>query len=145
MLTYLRAKIAMKNKKMLTAYQNAEKNAVAESDNSHAMIAVLYDELIRSLTTYRNNINKANADLALRGQSFSKAVSIIYALQSSLNFEDGGEISENLFRLYEYARVHLLDSFSSQDPQGINGAIESLSDIRQAWNEIPKKMTVSAT
>ena len=71
------------------------------------------------------------------GQSFSKAISIIYALQSSLNFEEGGEISENLFRLYEYARVHLLDSFSSEESKGINGAIESLSEIRQAWNAVP--------
>ncbi len=127
----------MKNRKMLNAYQNSEKTAVIESENAHALIAVLYDELIRSLHLYSKNIDKQTADVEVRGQSFSKAISIIYALQSSLNFEEGGEISENLFRLYEYARVHLLDSFSSEESKGINGAIESLSEIRQAWNAVP--------
>ena len=130
---------------MLNAYQNSEKTAAVESDNAHALIAVLYDELIRSLNIYSKNIDKQTADLEIRGQSFSRAISIIYALQSSLNFEEGGEISDNLFRLYEYARVHLLDSFSSQDSKGINGAIESLIEIRQAWNALPNQPIASVS
>ena len=38
----------------------------------------------------------------------SRALTIIYALQSSLDFEQGGEIAENLFRLYEYARQQVI-------------------------------------
>ena len=132
----------MKNRKMLNAYANSEREAVVESDNAHAMIAVLFDELLRSMNTYSKNLDKKSADLELRGKSFSKAISIIYALQSSLNFEEGGELSANLFRLYEYARLNLLDSFSSQNPSGINGAIESLTEISQAWHSVQKQVGV---
>ena len=66
----------------------------------------------------------------------SKALTIIYALQSSLDFERGGEIAENLYRLYEYTREQILLDFKSGEAAGILVAISSLEDIREAWVEI---------
>ena len=39
----------MKNRKMMHAYANSEREAAVESDNPHALIAVMYDELLREL------------------------------------------------------------------------------------------------
>ena len=66
----------------------------------------------------------------------SRALTIIYALQSSLDFEQGGEIAENLFRLYEYARQQVINEAKTQDASGTLVAISSLEDIREAWCEI---------
>ena len=115
------------------AYANSEREAAVESDNPHALIAVMYDELLRSMNSFYANLEKNSADLELRGKSMSRSLTIIYALQSSLNFEAGGEIAENLFRLYEYARQQLLASAKSEESGGIKGAIGSLAEIRDAW------------
>jgi flagellar protein FliS len=123
----------MKNRKMMHAYANSEREAAVESDNPHALIAVMYDELLRSMNSFYANLEKNSADLELRGKSMSRSLTIIYALQSSLNFEAGGEIAENLFRLYEYARQQLLASAKSEESEGIKGAIDSLAEIRDAW------------
>jgi flagellar protein FliS len=123
----------MKNRKMMHAYANSEREAAVESDNPHALIAVMFDELLRSMNSFFANLEKNDADLELRGKSMSRSLTIIYALQSSLNFEAGGEIAENLFRLYEYARQQLLASAKSEEPEGISSAIDSLAEIRDAW------------
>ena len=123
----------MKNSKMLNAYANSEREAAVDSEDPHTLICVLYDELCRSMNIFFVNLERANADLELRGRALSKSLRIIYALQTSLNFEEGGEIAENLFRLYEYARQQLLGSAKSEDPDGIKAAINSLSEIRDAW------------
>ena len=123
--------------KMLDAYSNSEKKAVIEAEDSHAMVLLLFDELIKTARIFfSKNINADTGDLKLRSETMSKALTIIYALQSSLDFERGGEIAENLYRLYEYTREQILIDNKSGKAAGILVAISSLEDIREAWVEI---------
>ena len=122
--------------KMLDAYSNSEKKAVIEAEDSHAMVLLLFDELIKTARIFSKNINADTGDLELRSETMSKALTIIYALQSSLDFERGGEIAENLYRLYEYTREQILIDNKSGEATGILVAISSLEDIREAWVEI---------
>ena len=122
--------------KMLDAYSNSEKKAVIEAEDSHAMVLLLFDELIKTARIFSKNINADTGDLKLRSETMSKALTIIYALQSSLDFERGGEIAENLYRLYEYTREQILIDNKSCKATGILVAISSLEDIREAWVEI---------
>ena len=39
----------MKSRRHAMAYQNAERQAFAESDDPHALIAILFDELLRQM------------------------------------------------------------------------------------------------
>ena len=50
--------------------------------------------------------------------------------------EHGGEIAENLFRLYEYARQQVIAEAKTNEASGTLVAIASLEDIREAWAEI---------
>ena len=126
----------MNYSKMLDAYSNSEKKAVIEAEDSHAMVLLLFDELIKTARIFSENINAKTGDLSLRSEKMSKALTIIYALQSSLDFERGGEIAENLYRLYEYTREQILIDNKSGVAVGILVAISSLEDIREAWVEI---------
>ena len=123
----------MKNSKMLNAYANSEREAAVDSEDPHALICVLFDELCRSMNIFFTNLDKKNADLELRGKALSKSLNVIYALQTSLNFEAGGEIAENLFRFTSMHASNCLRSAKSEDPDGIRAAINSLSEIRDAW------------
>ena len=78
----------------------------------------------------------SNAESAVRPQHFSRALTILYGLQTSLNFEQGGEIVENLFRLYEYARQQLLSASRTDDISGTHAAINALENIYDAWSQI---------
>ena len=121
---------------MLEAYSNSEKKAIVEAEDSHAMVLLLFDELIKTLRVFSENIKLDNNNTNIRTENMSRALTIIYALQSSLDFEQGGEIAENLFRLYEYARQQVINEAKTQDASGTLVAISSLEDIREAWSEI---------
>ena len=74
---------------------------------------------------------------------FSKSLVIIYTLQTSLDFEKGGEIATQLFQVYEYCRQQLIKGFRSQVVEGINKAINALKEIfdntyikkQNAWSQ----------
>ena len=129
-------KIPMNYSKMLDAYSNSEKKAVIEAEDSHAMVLLLFDELIKTTRIFSQNIRAKTNNQKLRSENMSKALTIIYALQSSLDFERGGEIAENLYRLYEYTREQILIDNKSNEAAGVLVAISSLEDIREAWVEI---------
>jgi len=120
----------MANRKMVKAYVNANREAVAESDNPHALITVLFDELIRSMRLY---MATNRADQNEEDTHLGRALTIIYGLQSSLDFDKGGEIAENLYQLYEYSRQQLLKAARGEDASGVTAAIESMESIREAW------------
>ena len=121
---------------MLDAYSNSEKKAIVEAEDSHAMVLLLFDELIKTLRIFSDNLDREKGDVNLRTEKMSRALTIIYALQSSLDFEQGGEIAENLFRLYEYARQQVIAEAKTFKASGTLVAISSLEDIREAWAEI---------
>ena len=52
---------------------------------------------------------KNGGDLDTKSKHFARSLTIIYGLQSSLDFEKGGPIAENLFQLYEFARQKMID------------------------------------
>ena len=126
----------MNYSKMLEAYSNSEQKAIVEAEDSHAMVLLLFDELIKTLRIFSENIDVEKGNPDLKSKNMSRALTIIYALQSSLDFEHGGEIAENLFRLYEYARQQVIAEAKTNEASGTLVAIASLEDIREAWAEI---------
>ena len=82
----------------------------------------------------RSLVDKEMVDT--KSTSFAKSLTIIYSLQTSLDFEKGGEISNNLFRIYEYSRQQLISDLKSGKPKGVTNAIAIITEIADAWNQI---------
>ena len=64
----------MATKKMMQAYVNANREAVAESENPHALISVLFDELIRSM---RLHLSKAKPGEHVENEYFGRALTCL--------------------------------------------------------------------
>ena len=129
----------MTTKKMLNAYKNANRDAVVESEDPQALIMILLDELLRAMGSYTNLVDKVKSNEARKNNHFTRSLTMLYGLQSSLNFDEGGEVAENLFRLYEYARVQLLNTSQTGQIDGTQVAISALTDIREAWSIMDPK------
>ena len=124
------------------AYQNAERQALEETNDPHLIIMTMLDALVKSMQIFVDNIDLKNGGNAeLKSKHFSRALSIIYALQSSLDFEKGGDIANNLFQLYEFGRVKLIEDLGQGVANGSPQAIEVLDNIRSAWEEIGKQVS----
>ena len=90
----------MATKKILDAYKNANREAVVESDDPQALIMLLLDELLRAMRGYVNGVSHHDSKEMRKNDQFTRSLTMLYGLQSSLNFDEGGQIAENLFRLF---------------------------------------------
>lgn len=126
----------MNSLKSMSAYSQAEKNALAESDDPHAMIVVLFDELLRRMRSFVSNLDGDENAIKVRNESYARSLAILHALQGCLDFENGGEIADNLFKLYEYSRYQLLEAFRTGDASKVSSSIHAINELRTAWCEI---------
>ena len=117
------------------AYKQAENIGLSEVNNPHEIIQTLFKELIKSMSLFERSLSDNNM-LESRSSSFAKSLTIIYSLQTSLDFEKGGEISNNLFRIYEYSRQQLISDLKNGEPKGVPNAITIVKEIADAWNQI---------
>ena len=124
------------------AYQNAERQALEETNDPHLIIMTMLDALVKSMQIFVDNIDLKNGGNAeMKSKHFSRAISIIYGLQSSLDFEKGGDIANNLFQLYEYGRVKLIEDLGKGVANDTPQAIEVIASIRDAWEEMGKQVS----
>ena len=57
-------------------------------------------------------------------------------LQISLDFDKTPEIAKNLFQIYEFCRVQIIEALLKKTISGLNKAIFALEDILDGWKEI---------
>jgi flagellar protein FliS len=106
------------------------------SANPLGLVNILYEHAIFEVQQARQSL--ASRDVAGRSGSISKAIAIIGELQSSLDYEAGGEIATNLGQLYQYMRAQLTagNVRQSESPLAeVAGLLESLGD---AWRAIAR-------
>jgi flagellar protein FliS len=127
----------MKRNHVTQAYQNAEMQALQETDDPHKVILTMLEALVKSMTVFELNVDLRNGgDSELKSKHFARALIIIYALQSALDFEKGGEISNNLFQLYEFARQQLMADLNKGFANGTPDATRALKEILEAWQSL---------
>ena len=117
------------------AYKQAENIGLAEVTNPHEIVQTMFNELIKSMSLFEKSfIDQKSSEI--RSSSFARSLTIIYSLQSSLDFEKGGDISNNLFKIYEYSRQQLIKDLKNGKPDGVTNAIHIIKEIADAWNQI---------
>ncbi len=126
----------MNLKKASQTYQKVEEQSFVEPEDTHTIVLTMLKELIRSIELFEATIDLKEGDQQIKSKHFSRSLTIIYALQSSLDFEKGGEIARGLFQLYEYCRQQLLKDMKNGKIEKTNNAKLSLIDITEAWEEI---------
>ncbi len=105
-----------------------------ETASPARLIVMLYDGAIRF-------INEAMAamrqrDYETQNARLQRAQKILAELISSLDFDKGGEIAENLFRLYTYMYNQLVEANIQDSIERLEHVIDLLSDLREAWDAI---------
>ena len=120
-------------KNALFAYQNTEKMSLTKESSANAVLIVIMEELIKCVQIFHSNIDIKTGNMEKKSRGFSKALSIIFALQSSLDLEKGGQIASDLFRLYEYTRIHLIKDMRRGIAMKSNNALLSLQEIHLTW------------
>ena len=54
------------------------------------------------------------------------------------DFEKGGKIATNLFQLYEFCRLQIIEAFGHNTNDGLKKSYDALSQIVLAWDTMEK-------
>ena len=93
-------------------YKNTDQMKIVEQDANYILIKC-FDELINSVKIFQTNIIPNTENFRKKSSSFSRALTILYTLQSSVDFEKDLNLAKSLFQIYEYTRVTLIEEFKS--------------------------------
>ncbi len=103
---------------------------ISTADRGRLLIMV-YDHCIKWCNTAREAI--AAGDIGKRTKSIFKIQDGITELICSLDMEKGGEIAQNLRRLYDFYNQHLTDANLKNSAQNIEEVQGMLESLREAW------------
>ncbi len=84
------------------------------------------------------SMEKLNLDLSSeeREHHFERALSCIYFLQKCLDFEKGGDLAKNLFKVYEYCRNQIINVNLKDNKDTLDNSIEFAQTILDGWEGI---------
>lgn len=106
----------------------------AQSRSPLELVVMLYDGGIRFLGEARDAHERKDA--WGRARAVSKALGIVGELRSTLNLEDGGELAQELDRLYDYMMNRLLEVTTKRDLSGIDEVQRLLVSLREGWVQV---------
>ncbi|MBP8232255.1 MAG: flagellar protein FliS [Rhizorhabdus sp.] len=116
------------------AYQNVDIEARVLAATPHQLIGILFEELTKALEIMVAAQRVGNRAKIIDKQA--RASNILLALETSLDFRNGGEIALNLARVYREARRLVQLGGRSHDPDAVERAALLLKDIIEAWEQI---------
>ena len=125
----------MKNINAATHYKITDQMEIAQP-NANSILIKCFDELIKSMKIFQNNIVPNTENFRKKSSSFSRALTILYSLQSSVDFEKDINIAKSLFQVYEYTRVSLIEEFKTCKVNKSINALTALVEIRDSWKSI---------
>jgi flagellar protein FliS len=132
----------------ILAYNNAlssYKETRIKTASQGQLVIILYDEAVKQLNKalelleLNNSVKKEPARIEQTSKAVMKTEEIITELMVSLDFEQGGEISKNLFALYTWFNRELLEANIAQDTKRLKTVRDMLISLRGTWNEIFSK------
>lgn len=106
------------------------------------IIIMLYDGAIKFLNQAKEKI--AEKDYAAKGIAISKTMDILNELSSVLNKEKGGELADNLNKLYFWCNTRLAMANLKMDITIIDSVISVLAGLRSAYAQIQNNPEVIA-
>ncbi len=108
-----------------------------ETASQPQLLLMLFDAAVKKLHIAKRaipakEIEKAHTEL-------TKVQRIFTELMVALDFQQGGEIAENLLRIYDFVYHHLVKANIKQDVKMIDEVLPIVEELRQGWTKAVEK------
>jgi len=131
----------------LSAYKETRIRTASQGQ----LIVMLYDEAVKQLDKglellgLNSSGKKDPSRIEVIGKAIIKARDIITELMVSLDFDQGGDIAQNLFALYTWFNKELMEAHITMDIKRITTVRNMVNDLRSAWADIIAKSGARAS
>jgi len=105
------------------------------------LVVLLFEEALRSVCKAQRALRENNIER--RALELTHAVEVIGYLQSTLDFEKGGEVARNLSHFYDVARAKILEANIRADDSMLEWLASQLSGHIDSWQQVDRELTSS--
>ena len=99
--------------------------------DAHGLVGLLYDECVRALRSAAWAAENHRFDV--KSERVTRAIAILFALETGLDFERGGDVSKTLARVYSSARNRVVNASLGTDPAPFLEVAGTIEEIAAAW------------
>lgn len=122
----------------LRKYRTSQANTASRED----LLILLYEGAIRFLD---RSIKEMEAKrLSEHKMYLRRGLAIVAELQSTLDFEKGGDLSMQLFDLYGFMLERLTQANMKQDMEQIRLVIKNLETLLEGWRDAVRQVKAEA-
>src|SRR5579884_3452929 len=118
-------------------YQAYVQNTLVGSSPMELIIA-LYEGAIEATQQAKRCFE--TGDIMERSKFISKTVNILTELSISLDMKNGGEMSLNLKRLYDYMMTRVLEAHMKKSPEMLDEVGQLLNSLLESWRVVAAKV-----
>ena len=115
------------------SYELNESNFLENIESDHEIVRLILKELHKNLIIITSG---EKIDLTKQARHYAKAHTALYLLLSSLDPEKGGDIAENLARLYLYVQNQLVEGRDRDGFKGDGNIVGIVTDLLEAWEQM---------
>ena len=109
-----------------------QKNQI-ETASQEQILIMLYNGAIQFLNIAKKAMEEK--DISAIHNNIISAQKIITEFQTTLDMENGGEIAQNLYGLYDYLHKRLVEANIHKNMEALEEVLKHLKDLRDTWLE----------
>lgn len=125
------------NQEAYLSYHSVSVGSQTAQASPVELVVILTDGLLAELARARAHI--AAQRFELKAKSLDRCVDILNGLTSALDFEQGGELVQNLARLYEYSAHRLQEAGFRMDPAIVDEVVGLMTTLRAGWQGMQQR------
>jgi flagellar protein FliS len=115
-------------------YRTVGAHGTLAQASPHRVVQVMLDATLSRIVEASGHLERG--EVAAKGEKIGKALAIIEALMLGLDKERGGEVAQNLERLYDYASRTLLKANLENRSDLLKEVTSLLREIKLGWDGI---------
>lgn len=115
-------------------YAAVHSGSRTEGATPHGLVKILFDELLLALESAA--LAERQGDRMKVSDKQARAMSILFALESSLDYDKGGDVALGLAQIYREARRLLLAGAKERSAAPVDDARAMIAEIAEAWSQI---------
>ncbi|GAA5213912.1 flagellar export chaperone FliS [Corallincola platygyrae] len=116
-------------------YRQGTVSSLTDAD-PHTQVSAIMAHILGNVAAARGAIERK--DHEAKGLKIGKAIELISVLQASLDMEVGGEISRNLYDLYDFCIFKLGQASVNGELEAMDAVTGVMRNIKEGWDGIPQ-------
>jgi len=110
------------------------KQVQVKTANNKKLLLMLYQGCIKFLRIAKKSIKEEDMENA--NEYLKKSQAIIDELRYTLDMDKGGEISNNLYKLYNFMYSELISANINKEIEPIENVENLMMDLLETWKEV---------